>query len=178
MNKISTLFLTLFLSLYFTTSAQVDTFQEDIIAVLNTNGTVEEYDFEYEKTLVSLRVKVASSDTPQSFWDKFKEGKEQSVKEVLSIIAFAYRKHFTHPEIIEIKEYYSTTAAKKLLNKEAEFTPEELQINEEFNSSPLSLKVKVKQKDLALDINKIVADWKRELFTKGLGALAKAGYTK
>ena len=73
MNKISAFFLTIFLGIYFSATAQVDEYQQDIISLLNCNGTVQKYDFEYEKTLVSLRLRVAAEGTPQSFWDKFRE---------------------------------------------------------------------------------------------------------
>ena len=76
MNKISAFLLTVFLGLYFSVAAQIDVYQDDIISLLNCNGTIQKYDFEYEKTLVSLRVRVAAKDTPNSFWEKFREDKK------------------------------------------------------------------------------------------------------
>lgn len=178
MNKMRAFFLTLFLGIYFSVSAQVDDYHTDIVTLLNCNGTVQEYDFEFEKNLVSLRLRVAEEETPQSFWEKLREDKKESVDELISILAFAYRKNYTHLEIKELYSFYDTSAVQKLLTKEKEFTNEELDIIEEYNSSDLAKIVEAKKDVLADDIKDIVSDWKRELFTKGIGALAKAGYTK
>jgi hypothetical protein len=178
MNKISTFFLTVFLGLYFSVAAQVDVYQDDIISLLNCNGTIQEYDFEYEKTMVSLRVRVAAKDTPDSFWEKFREGKKESIEELISILAFAYRKNYSHPEIKELLNYYETSAAQKQLENKKEFTNEELKIIEDYNTSKIAKTVVAKKEVLAADVKSIFDEWKRELFAKGLGALAKAGYTK
>ena len=89
-----TFFLTLFLGIYFSVSAQVDDYHTDIVTLLNCNGTVQEYDFEFEKTLVSLRIRVAEEGTPQSFWEKLREEKKESINELIEILAFAYRKSY------------------------------------------------------------------------------------
>lgn len=178
MNKISAFFLTIFLGLYFSVSAQVDEYHADIVSLLNCNGTVQEYDFEYEKTLVSLRLRVAAEDTPQTFWDTFKEGKKESIDELINILAFAYRKNYTHKEIKKLLDFYSTTAAQKLVENKDDFTPEEIKLIEDFNGSDIAETVENKKEALAVDVKDISYDWSKELFTKGIGALAKAGYTK
>lgn len=178
MNKISAFLLTIFLGIYFSATAQVDDYQQDIIGLLNCNGTIQKYDFEYEKTLVSLRLRVAAENTPQSFWKKFSEGKDESIKELISIVAFAYRKNYTHTEIIELLNYYNTSAAQKLLDNKKDFTEEELVVIEEFKNSEIAEIVDVKKEVLAVDVNAIFYDWNKELFAKGMSALSKAGYTK
>lgn len=178
MNKITAFFLTIFLGLYFSVSAQVDEFQDDIISLLKINGTVQKYDFEYEKILTSLKIRVAADDTPQSFWDNFRENKKESIDELISILAFAYRKNYTQNEIKELYIFYNTSVGKKLIENNNEFTKEEINIIEDFNSSKLAIKVKKNEDILAADVNDIYNEWYKELFSKGLGALAKAGYTK
>ena len=178
MNKISAFLLTLFLGLYFSVAAQIDVYQDDIISLLNCNGTIQKYDFEYEKTLVSLRVRVAAKDTPNSFWEKFREGKKESIQELISILAFAYRKNYSYPEIKELLNYCKTSVAQEQLENEKEVTNEELKKIEVYNTSKIAKTVLAKKEVLAADIKSIVDEWKRELFVKGLGAMVKAGYTK
>ena len=178
MNKISAFFLTIFLGLYFSVAAQVDEYQDDIISLLNSNGTIQVYDFEYEKTLVSLNLRVAAKDTPDSFWEKFREGKKESLDELISILAFAYRKNYSQPEIKELLNYYETSAAQKQIKNEKEFTKEELKIIKDFNASDIAETVIAKKEILAADAKDISSEWTKELFAKGMGALAKAGYTK
>ena len=178
MNKISAFFLTIFLGLYFSVAAQVDEYQDDIISLLNCNGTIKVYDFEYEKILVSLNLRVAAKDTPDSFWEKFREGKKESIDELISILAFAYRKNYTNPEIKELLSYYETSAAQKQLENKKEFSKEELKIIEDYNASEIVKTVVAKKEVLAADAKDIFDEWYKELFSKGIGALAKAGYTK
>ena len=178
MNKISAFFLTIFLGLYFSLSAQVDDYHNDIISLLNCNGAVQEYDYEFEKTLVSLRIRVAADDTPQSFWDTFREGKKESIDELFSIMAFAYRKNYSHNEIKELLDFYSTTAAQKLVKNKDDFTQEELKVIEDFNASKIAGTVLEKKETLAVDVKDISYDWSKELFSKGISAIVKAGYTK
>ena len=87
-------------------------------------------------------------------------------------------KNYTHSEIKELLRYYETTAAQKLLENEKEFSPEELKIIEDYNASEIAETVATKKEVLAKDVKDISYDWSKELFTKGIGALAKAGYTK
>ena len=107
----------------------------------------------------------------------FSEGKKESIDEIIAILAFAYRKHFSHDEIKEWYSYYSSSAANKLTKKQ-EFSSEEKEISLDFATSAFAQKVNIKQKDFDMDAEKIAREWKRELFMEGMGALAKSGYTK
>ena len=111
MNKLNFFLFTFFFIFSTNSSAQIDQYQSDIVKLLNCNGTIEKYDFEYEKTLTSLRVRVASVNTPLSFWNNFRETKKESLNELISIQAFAYRKHFSHEEIKLLLNFYSSSAA-------------------------------------------------------------------
>ena len=177
MNKINIFLFTFFFIFSINCSAQIDQYQSDIVKLLNCNGTIEKYDFEYEKTLTSLRVRVASVNTPQSFWNNFRETKNENLNELISIQAFAYRKHFSHEEIKVLLNFYSSSAATKLI-KNKEVTLEEKAFINNFNESKLANKIDSIGEDFDKDTNKIAREWKKELFAKGMGALAKAGYTK
>ena len=62
MNKLNIFLLTFFFIFSINSSAQIDQYQSDIVKLLNCNGTIEKYDFEYEKTLTSLRVRIAAEN--------------------------------------------------------------------------------------------------------------------
>ena len=51
MNKLNIFLWTFFFIFSINSSAQIDQYQSDIVKLLNCNGTIEKYDFEYEKTL-------------------------------------------------------------------------------------------------------------------------------
>lgn len=171
-------FLTLFLAIYFSVSAQIDTYQQEIINCLNINGTTQEYGVTYEELFVSLKERVASPETPESFWDKLKEGKEESIDELIFTLSFAYRKHFKQNEIAEMTEFYQTEAAQKLMTKSSNLTENDHKIIEDYESSDVAKKTKTIQVELSKDISNIVREWNTELFAKKIGAISKAGYSK
>ncbi len=177
MNKLNIFLLTFFFIFSINSSAQIDQYQSDIVKLLNRNGTIEKYDFEYEKTLTSLRVRIAAENTPLSFWNSFRETKKESLNELIAIQAFAYRKYFSHDEIKVLLNFYSSSAATKLI-KNKEVTSEEKTLIDNFNESKLANKIDSISEDFEKDTEKIAREWKKELFAKGMGALAKAGYTK
>ena len=73
--------------------------------------------------------------------------------------------------------FYSSCAATKLI-KNKEVTSEEKAFIDNFNESKLANKIDSIGEDFEKDTEKIAREWKKELFAKGMGALAKAGYTK
>ena len=171
-------FLTLFLAIYFSAPAQVDAYQQEIINYLNINGTVQEYGIVYEELFVRLKERVASSETPESFWNKLKEGKEESLDELIFTLSFAYRKHFKQNEIAEMTEFYKSDAAQKLITKSSNLTEEDYKIIKDYENSDVANKVKTKQVELSIDISIIAREWNTELFAKNMGAISKAGYSK
>ena len=177
MNKLNIFLLTFFFIFSINSSAQIDQYQSDIVKLLNCNGTIEKYDFEYKKTLTWLRVRIAAENTPLSFWNSFRETKKESLNELIAIQAFAYRKYFSHDEIKVLLNFYSSSAATKLM-KNKEVTSEEKALIDNFNESKLANKIDSISEDFEKDTEKIAREWKKELFAKGMGALAKAGYTK
>jgi len=171
-------FLTLFLTIYFSATAKIDAYQQEIINCLNINGTTQEYSVVYEELFVKLKERVASPETPESFWNKLKKGKKESIDELIFTLSFAYRMHFTQKEIAEMTKFYKTEAAQKLISKSSNFTEEDYEIIKDYESSDVANKIKTKQVELSKDISNIVREWNTELFAKKLGAIAKAGYSK
>lgn len=171
-------FLTFFLALTFTVSAQVDSYQRDIINYLTINGTVEQYGLVYDELFKVLKKQVASIDTPDTFWKTLKEGKEESLDELIFILSFAYRKHFTQDEIGELTKFYKTDAAQKMISNSPNLTEEDNDIITDFYASDIAVKVEAKHDDLSKDILEVSSTWSRELFSEKMGVIVKGGYAK
>lgn len=171
-------FLTIILAIYFSAPAQVDTFQQEIINCLNINGTTQKYGFVYEELFLKLKERVASPETPKTFWDQLKEGKKESIDELIFTLSFAYRKHFKQNDIAEMTEFYKTDAAQKQILKSSNFTDEDHKIIEAYENSEVAKKIEIKQVALSKDISKIAREWNTALFAKKMGAISKAGYSK
>ena len=73
----SVFFLTLFLSFYFSVSAQIDSFQEDIIGYLRINGTYQQYDQAYDQMYTVLAPQWESANVPEEVWEDLKKNREE-----------------------------------------------------------------------------------------------------
>jgi hypothetical protein len=173
--KIRLLFLTLFCSICFPLSAQVDAFQENIIEYLNNNGTENQYGDAYEEMFDILKEQFL--DVPDKEWSELKVGKDESVQDVIKFLAFAYRKHFTEGEIVTMTNFYKTEAAKKLVAGSNDLTNEDNDKIMAFFQSDIGKKIESKGEALSVDIAEISSTWSRELFAEKMSALIKKGYS-
>lgn len=173
--KIRFLFLTLFCTICFSLSAQVDAFQENIIAYLNSNGTEKEYSDAYEDMFDVIKKQFLN--VPDEVWSELKVGKEESVQDAIKFLAFAYRKHFTESDIEEMTNFYKTESAKKLVSESNDLTNEDNKNIDEFFQSDIGLKIASKTEELSADISVISDTWTRELFAEKMSALIKRGYS-
>lgn len=171
------LLLTLFSLVCFLGTAQIDSYQDDIIKYLNVNGTQEQYSHAYEEMFDVLKVNFETANVPDKVWEELKADKAESLEEVTKFLTFAYRKHFTQPEIKAMTKFYESNAAQKMLNQNSEaITESENLIIETYLKSDIALKVENKLPELSQDISEISAHWSRDLFGAKMSALVKLGY--
>lgn len=174
--KIRSMILTLFLTICFSGYAQIDEFHQDIINLLKVNGTEQEYGIIYRETLDILRNQFLWAEVPDEFWKKIHDEKAESVDEVISLLSFAYRNHFSRDEINAMFKFYQTEAAQKMVMNNNEQTPEEKEEIEAFFNSDLGKKINKSRIALAYDISEISKEWRKDVFSKGMSALVKSGY--
>ena len=172
--KIRLLFLTLFCSICFPLSAQVDAFQENIIEYLKNNGTESQYSAAYEEMFDVLKRQFVS--VPDEVWSELKLGKDESVQDVIKFLTFAYRKHFIESEIVTMTNFYKTKTAKKLVTGSNDLTNEDNDKILEFFESDIGKKIESKREELSIDIAEISSNWSRDLFAGKMSALEKKGY--
>ncbi|WP_232729141.1 DUF2059 domain-containing protein [Ulvibacter sp. MAR_2010_11] len=171
------LFLTLFLVFCFSTSAQVDAFQEEVITYLKSNGTTDQYREAYDGIFTILKKQFNSASVPDAFWIDMQSDKEKSVEEAIAFLSFAYRKHFTREDISKMTTFYNTEAAQKMLSKDAPLSSDESEAIAAFFESDIAKKIEEKQEALAIDIADISEHWSRDLFAAKMSLLVKAGFT-
>ena len=171
------IFLTVFLLVCFTGVAQMDDFQKDIIAYLNVNGTQQQYDQAYEEMFIVLKKNFETADIPNKVYKELKSDKSENLEEVTEFLSFAYRKHFTHEEIVLMTHFYKTDAAQKMMNiQEGPMSEaENAQIKAYFDGD-LAKKMKDKMPELSEDISEISGHWSRDLFSAKMSVLVKMGY--
>lgn len=175
--KIRILFLTVFCAICYSASAQVDSFQENIIEYLNNNGTKAQYSDAYEQMFEVLKSQFETADVPASVWTDLKSNKSKSIDDIINFLTFAYRKHFTEAEIKKMATFYKSEAAQRMIRQSSEMTQEDNDEVLAFFNSDIGRKIEGKRAELSVDISEISGHWSRELFAEKMGALIKQGYS-
>ena len=104
-----------------------------------------------------------------------KKDKKSQVDEVIRMLSFAYRKHFTQQEINQMKSFYSSEAAQKMLAHKT-LSEEENKIISQFFESEVGKKIVSVGPNLTQDIEQISTEWSKELFSAKMSELIKDGY--
>jgi len=170
------IFVSIFLFFFHIMFSQVDNFQKDIVDYLRINGTEQQYNNAYNSMFDVLKRNFEKAEVPDKVWVELHNDKEKSINEVLSLLSFAYRNHFSQEEILEMSSFYETESAQKLLTKEALSEKDNILINE-FFTSDVAEKLADKRKDLSVDISEISTHWSRDLFAIKMEELIKNGYS-
>ena len=171
------LFLTLFLTLSYSVTGQVDSFQQSIIECLHLNGTPSNSSDIYEQTIEILKIRFKTAEVPEDFWMELKKDKTDKINEIIPILAFAYRKHFNQDDIIEMIVFYKSETAQTMLENPIILSETQNKEIDTFFESDIGLKIKATKKDLSKDMSTIYRDWKNEIFSEKMSALVKNGYT-
>jgi len=169
-------FLTLFSFVCFSVVGQVDAFQQDIINYLKINGTQQQYSGAYDEMFDVLKRNFASANVPEKVWEELKTDKKESLEEVTNFLTFAYRKHFTQEEINAMMNFYSTSAAQKMVQQTGDLTEQDHQKIAAYYESDVAKKLDSKKAELAEDIAEISSHWSRDLFAAKMSELIKRGY--
>jgi hypothetical protein len=174
--KIRFYFLTLFLTICFSSNAQ-NGFQEAVISYLSNNGTVAEYNGVYDAMLDVLKKQFSNANVPESDWDAFKADKPEAVNQVVRMFSSAYRKYFAQDDISKLNAFFSTEAGRQMrldpdgLNKE-----QRLEVGAFYNS-PVAKKLDSVKGELTRDISQISEYWSRDLFNATMNSLTAKGYS-
>ena len=175
--KARSFFLTIFLAICFSSLAQVDDFQKKIIECLQMNGTKTIYELEYDKTLQLLYKQFITANAPESFWNELRSDRTKKVDDLIPILAFAYRKHFSEDDINEMNVFYRSETAQLWQEFPDQLTEEQQNEVASFLKSDAGKKIISHEDDLKEDMDEISAHWKRELFAEKMGILIKNGYS-
>jgi hypothetical protein len=174
--KARSFILTIFLFICFSITAQVDDFQQRIIECLQLNGTTTVYEQEYDNTLHLLYKQFKTANAPESFWEELRSDRSEKVNEVIPILAFAYRKHFSKDDIDKMLEFYNTETAQIWIESPSQLTEEQQSKVDAFLESYIGLRLAKKKKLLKKDMDEIASHWKRELFAQKMSSLIKNDY--
>jgi len=170
------IFLTFFSLICFSSVAQVDAFQRDIIEYLNVKGTYQEYTEAYDGVSDAVKNNFSASKVPKNLWEEMNTDRDTSLEDLIFFMSFAYRKHFTQNEINTMTNFYKTEAAQRMITQDGRLTDSDNNEIDAFFESELGQKITRKQPELAIDIKEISTQWKSDLFVEKMSFLVKKGY--
>ena len=174
-NKMKSTFLTIFLLICFSSIAQVDDFQKEITEYLDINGTRMEYSILFYELFPLLERNFKDKDIPEEAWEELKQDEETQIDAAVSKLTFAYRKYLSREDIAKMTEFFSSDVGQKVV-ADKPLTEEEDALYKEYLASDVSKKFDKNRKALSKDVDKITADWKKELMGAKIKQLVKGGY--
>ena len=174
--KTKLLFLTLFLAICFSVSAQVDTFQKNIETYLVSNGTSKQYAQVHDDMFTMLKKQFSSAKVPENLWAELSKNKAEDVGSILRLLNSVYRKHFTEQEIIEMTAFYQTEVGKLLVSDPGQLTDDQKREVNTFYQKPIGQRIGETREELSKDVSQASEMWSRELYMGVVEKLSDKGY--
>jgi Skp family chaperone for outer membrane proteins len=174
--KIQYLFLTLFLAICFSSTAQSDTFQAGIINYLDNTGVRAQYDEAYEEMFLVLARNFKNTEIMEEDWTTLSKDKEETIDEAMVLLSAAYRKHFSKDDISAMTEFYNSEAALQQRRDPTALSPDQQDQINAFYDGEIGRKIENAKNELATDLTKISEEWARDLFGAKMTQLVKMGY--
>lgn len=173
MKSILSLFL--FLSVSFSSFAQVDAYSEDVKQCIKSNGTLSYYEDVMEQMYQMLSVQFKEKEVPQSVWAEVKKGKSAAMDELAQMIVSSYRGHFTHKDVKNMNTLYASQAGKNMFKKEALSEGDKV-ILSKFYASDTGQKIIGSQDSMNESMSKISEMWSSDVYRSVVSMLSDKGY--
>ncbi|QNJ98241.1 DUF2059 domain-containing protein [Constantimarinum furrinae] len=174
--KIGYLFLTLFLAICFSTSAQSDAFEAGIINYLDNSGIRAQYDQAYEEMFLVLAKNFRNTEIMEEDWTTIREDKDKTIDQAMVLLTSAYKKHFSKEDIAAMTDFYGSEAAKQQRQDPTALTVAQQEEINGFYDGKVGQKIENAKTVLASDLTRISEQWARELFGSKMTQLVKMGY--
>lgn len=108
-----------------------NTYDQDILKMLDLNGSTQVYDVMYNQML--LQMKMGNASVPDSVWALMKtEVFDEKVRTLTQQIVLVYKKHFTHDDVKGLIAFYDSDLGKKMANKTPLVTQESMMLGQQW----------------------------------------------
>ncbi len=171
------LFLTVFLTICFSATAQKNDFQQEVINYLTTNGTVKQYEGVFDDMFVVIKQQFAGANIPDSEWNTLQASKSKDVDKAIRMFASAYRKHFDQGQIMEMNKFFGTPAGVQMRMNPEGLNADQRKEVKAFYDSEAGQNLNAVSAELTTDVSQISEYWSRDLFSEKMNALIAKGYS-
>jgi len=161
----------LFFMITLTSCAQKNTFSDDVVSYLNSNGTSAQYEFAYDELLKMMDSQYPQTESNTKGWDYLNANKEKHVAEIIALLVPVYQKNFTKDEISKMAGFYTSDTGKQLINDRSKMTDSQKVELDQFYKTGVGKKILEKQPILSKDIAAVSEGWSRDLYETALSLL-------
>lgn len=161
----------LFLAISFNSCAQETNFSDEVAMYLESNGTLNQYEFAYDELLKMLAKQYPKSESTANGWKYLANNKEKAIAEMKLELVPIYQQNFERLEIKKMTAFYQSEAGKQLTADRTQMTAEQKEELNAFHNSDLGKKIIEKQPILAKEVSAASERWSRDLYETALSLL-------
>ncbi|TMM58057.1 DUF2059 domain-containing protein [Maribacter algarum] len=165
------LFFCLFLAISFNSNAQETDFTSEVATYLESNGTLNQYEFAYDELLKMLGKQYPKSESTANGWEFLESNKEKAVAEIKKELVPIYQQNFERSEIKEMTTFYRSPTGKQLTIDRSKMSAIQKEELNAFYNSDLGKKILAKQPILAKEVSAASESWSRDLYETALSLL-------
>jgi len=162
--RIRILFFCFVLSISLNLHAQEENFSSEVDTYLESNGTLDQYEFAYDELLKMLEKQYPKSEFTASGWAYLESNKENAIKEMKMALIPIYQQNFERSEIQKMNTFYLSDTGRQLTSDRSKMTDEQKEELNTFYNSVLGKKIIEKQPTLTEAISSASESWSRDLY--------------
>jgi len=165
------LFFCFLLTISLNVSAQETDFSSEVAAYLESNGTLNQYNFAYDQLLQMLGKQYPKSESTASGWDYLENNKEKAIAEIKMNLVPIYRQNFERSEIKEMTAFYQSPTGRQLVVDRSQMNTNQKEELNTFYNSELGKKIIAKQAVLSKSVSTVSESWSRDLYETAISLL-------
>lgn len=165
------LFFCLFLAISLNACGQETDFPSEVATYLESNGTLNQYEFAYDELLKMLVKQYPKSESTANGWEYLEGNKEKAIAEMKKDLVPIYQQNFERSEIKQMTAFYQSATGKQLTADRTQMTAEQKEELNTFYSSDIGKKIIEKQAVLAKEVSAASENWSRDLYETALSHL-------
>ncbi|MFS4493693.1 DUF2059 domain-containing protein [Maribacter sp. 2308TA10-17] len=163
--------LILFLFISMDVSAQETDFSFEVSTYLESNGTLNQYEYAYDELLKMLSTQYPKSERTSRGWEYLENNKEKAISDILKELVPIYQQNFERSEIKKMNTFYNSPAGLQLTADRSKMTSAQKEELNAFYNSDLGKKIIEKQPVLTKAISAASESWSRDLYETALSLL-------
>lgn len=152
-------------------NAQETDFSAEVSTYLESNGTLNQYQFAYDELLKMLEQQYPKSESTANGWKYLENNKTVAIAEIQKELVPIYQQNFERSEIKQMTTFYQSATGKQLTSDRSLMTAEQKEGLNNFYNSELGKKIINKQPVLAQEVSAASESWSRDLYETALSLL-------